>query len=316
MGSTDPRGDPGDGERPVHHVELAAFAIDAVAVSNERFAAFAGATGHRTDAERFGWSFVFAGLLPDDFAADACRRRNAVVATGRGRRLAPSGRAAARRSTVATTTRPCTCRGTTPRLLRVGWLPAAHRGRVGAGGAWWTPQRVPVGRRARTGRRAPDERLPGHVPAHQHGRRRVRRHGTRRRLRAERRRALQRHRQRLGVVRRLVRPDATTATARAAIRPDRRQGRTASCAVGRTCATPRTAGATGCRRAAPTHRTPPPATSASASPPTGERRRDAGRRITSSRVRREASDRVCTRLGRTQSTAPIRSARPPRGGLT
>jgi formylglycine-generating enzyme required for sulfatase activity len=36
-------------------------------VTNERFAAFVQATGHRTDAERYGWSFVFAGLLPDRF---------------------------------------------------------------------------------------------------------------------------------------------------------------------------------------------------------------------------------------------------------
>jgi formylglycine-generating enzyme len=58
---------PGDGEGPVHDVELDAYAIDAVTVSNARFAAFVEATGHVTDAERFGWSFVFGGLLPDDF---------------------------------------------------------------------------------------------------------------------------------------------------------------------------------------------------------------------------------------------------------
>ena len=56
-----------DGEGPVHEVELSPFAIDAVAVSNERFDAFVAATGHVTEAERFGWSFVFAGFLPDDF---------------------------------------------------------------------------------------------------------------------------------------------------------------------------------------------------------------------------------------------------------
>ena len=28
---------------------------------------FVRATGHRTDAEVYGWSFVFAGALPDDF---------------------------------------------------------------------------------------------------------------------------------------------------------------------------------------------------------------------------------------------------------
>jgi formylglycine-generating enzyme len=58
---------PGDGEGPVHDVVLAAFRIDRYAVSNDAYARFVDATGWITDAERFGWSFVFAGLLPDDF---------------------------------------------------------------------------------------------------------------------------------------------------------------------------------------------------------------------------------------------------------
>jgi len=58
---------PEDGEGPAHEVVLGAFAIAPHAVSNAQFAAFAAATGHRTAAERFGWSFVFGGLLPDDF---------------------------------------------------------------------------------------------------------------------------------------------------------------------------------------------------------------------------------------------------------
>lgn len=56
-----------DGEGPVHEVELAPFRIARDAVTNDEFAAFVTATGHVTDAERFGWSFVFGGLLPDDF---------------------------------------------------------------------------------------------------------------------------------------------------------------------------------------------------------------------------------------------------------
>ena len=57
----------GDGEGPVHEVELGVFRIDRFAVANSEFAKFVDATGWRTDAERYGWSFVFAGLLPDDF---------------------------------------------------------------------------------------------------------------------------------------------------------------------------------------------------------------------------------------------------------
>ena len=59
---------PDDGEGPVHEVQLGAFAIDRYAVSNTRFAEFVEATDYRTDAERYGWSFVFGGLLPDDFS--------------------------------------------------------------------------------------------------------------------------------------------------------------------------------------------------------------------------------------------------------
>jgi sulfatase modifying factor 1 len=55
-------------EGPVHEVVLSPYRIDALAVSNARFAAFVDASGYRTDAERAGSSFVFAGLLPDDVA--------------------------------------------------------------------------------------------------------------------------------------------------------------------------------------------------------------------------------------------------------
>ena len=67
MGSDDRFAYPADGEGPVHEVRLRPFQIDRHAVSNDRFAAFVDATGYVTDAERWGWSFVFGGLLPDDF---------------------------------------------------------------------------------------------------------------------------------------------------------------------------------------------------------------------------------------------------------
>ncbi|MDH3705316.1 MAG: formylglycine-generating enzyme family protein [Acidimicrobiia bacterium] len=59
---------PGDGEGPARPVTVSPFAIAPTTVTNAEFAAFVEATGHRTDAESFGWSFVFAFLLPDDFA--------------------------------------------------------------------------------------------------------------------------------------------------------------------------------------------------------------------------------------------------------
>ena len=67
MGSEDHWAYPGDGEGPVRRVLIEPFWIDTCAVSNADFARFADETGHETEAERFGWSFVFAGLLPDDF---------------------------------------------------------------------------------------------------------------------------------------------------------------------------------------------------------------------------------------------------------
>ena len=36
-------------------------------MSNAEFARFVAATGYVTEAERFGWSFVFYSFLPDDF---------------------------------------------------------------------------------------------------------------------------------------------------------------------------------------------------------------------------------------------------------
>ena len=58
---------PGDGEGPVHDVTLPAFRIDRYAVTNWQFGAFVDDAGWTTDAERYAWSFVFGGLLPDEF---------------------------------------------------------------------------------------------------------------------------------------------------------------------------------------------------------------------------------------------------------
>lgn len=66
MGSIEHRY-PADGESPPRSVHVAPFRISAHTVSNDEFAAFVGATGYVTTAQREGWSFVFGGLLPDDF---------------------------------------------------------------------------------------------------------------------------------------------------------------------------------------------------------------------------------------------------------
>jgi formylglycine-generating enzyme required for sulfatase activity len=67
IGSEDRLAYPEDGEGPVRSIELTSFWIDTCAVTNADFARFVQGTGYTTDAEHYGWSFVFAGLLPDDF---------------------------------------------------------------------------------------------------------------------------------------------------------------------------------------------------------------------------------------------------------
>jgi formylglycine-generating enzyme required for sulfatase activity len=57
----------GDGEGPIHMVELTPYRIAATCVTNDDFVAFIDDTGYVTEAERYGWSFVFGGLLPEDF---------------------------------------------------------------------------------------------------------------------------------------------------------------------------------------------------------------------------------------------------------
>ncbi|MEV7889745.1 formylglycine-generating enzyme family protein [Streptomyces sp. NPDC088357] len=64
MGAQDAEGFPADGEGPVRAVRVEPFRIDACAVTNEQYAGFVADTGYATDAERLGWSYVFAGFLP------------------------------------------------------------------------------------------------------------------------------------------------------------------------------------------------------------------------------------------------------------
>ena len=111
MGTDGPWAYEGDGEGPVHQVTLDPFWIGATTVTNAAFAAFVDATGHVTDAERYGWSFVFAGLLPDDFEDTRGVAASTLVATGLRRGLAHTRRSAVR------TRRP----GATIRSIHVSW---------------------------------------------------------------------------------------------------------------------------------------------------------------------------------------------------
>jgi formylglycine-generating enzyme len=63
MGGDDPDAFPADGEGPVRQVSVDEFHIDAKTVTNAQFGTFVKATGYQTDAERFGWSFVFHAFI-------------------------------------------------------------------------------------------------------------------------------------------------------------------------------------------------------------------------------------------------------------
>ncbi len=64
MGTDYAEGFPADGEGPVRAVTVRPFSIDRYPVTNRVFREFVQATGYQTDAERFGWSFVFWLHLP------------------------------------------------------------------------------------------------------------------------------------------------------------------------------------------------------------------------------------------------------------
>ena len=66
MGTDYKKGFPSDGEGPIREIHLRPFWIDPYSVTNRRFAAFVDATGYETEAERFGWSYVFFQFLPED----------------------------------------------------------------------------------------------------------------------------------------------------------------------------------------------------------------------------------------------------------
>jgi formylglycine-generating enzyme required for sulfatase activity len=63
MGSEDVDSIQADGEGPVRAVEIDGFYLERFPVTNARFREFIQATGYRTEAEQFGWSFVFQGHL-------------------------------------------------------------------------------------------------------------------------------------------------------------------------------------------------------------------------------------------------------------
>ena len=65
MGSEDADCIVQDGEGPIRRVTLDPFYLDRQTVTNAQFGEFVAKSGYVTEAERFGWSFVFHTHLPD-----------------------------------------------------------------------------------------------------------------------------------------------------------------------------------------------------------------------------------------------------------
>ena len=176
-----------DGEGPSRRVAVDGFWMAETEVSNAQFAAFAAATGHVTDSERFNWSFVFERQLTAAANAAATQSVHAAPWWMRRRReLARAGRAgvgrARRRARCAPGgARLVDRRGGVLRLGPPGGRAAADGGRVGAGGArrrrgGAEAVAVPVGRRAHAGRRTRNV-WQGKFPLN-HGEGRVGAHGA------------------------------------------------------------------------------------------------------------------------------------------
>jgi len=66
MGTEDDEGFPQDGEGPIREVTVDPFYIDKTHVTNKEFSRFIRATGYTTEAEEYGWSFVFYLFLQDE----------------------------------------------------------------------------------------------------------------------------------------------------------------------------------------------------------------------------------------------------------
>ncbi|MGG3281387.1 formylglycine-generating enzyme family protein [Paenibacillus solani] len=69
MGTNSQEGFARDGEGPARSVSISSFEISPYAVTNGQFGRFVEATGYVTEAERFGWSFVFEMLASEETKA-------------------------------------------------------------------------------------------------------------------------------------------------------------------------------------------------------------------------------------------------------
>ncbi|CAJ0950051.1 unnamed protein product, partial [Ranitomeya imitator] len=84
MGTNAPDGK--DGERPTKQVTVKRFAIDKYPVTNQNFREFVRATKYKSEAETFGWSFVFEDFVTEELKKKVSRKLEcrSVVQEGGG----------------------------------------------------------------------------------------------------------------------------------------------------------------------------------------------------------------------------------------
>lgn len=68
MGTNSNEGFPRDGEGPVRNVKVNPFYMDPCTVTNSEFLEFVADTGYKTEAEQYGWSFVFSSFVSEQVA--------------------------------------------------------------------------------------------------------------------------------------------------------------------------------------------------------------------------------------------------------
>uniref|UniRef100_A0A8C9I839 Sulfatase modifying factor 1 n=1 Tax=Piliocolobus tephrosceles TaxID=591936 RepID=A0A8C9I839_9PRIM len=83
MGTDDPQIKQ-DGEAPARRVTIDAFYMDAYEVSNAEFEKFVNSTGYLTEAEKFGDSFVFEGMLSEQVKTNIQQAVDAFPPNGYG----------------------------------------------------------------------------------------------------------------------------------------------------------------------------------------------------------------------------------------